>query len=134
MGIHRRVEVKDGYVIKTARNRISRYCNQVEWELSGTNRYFAKCLMVFPDFRELRMERVEIPGMMTRMRYARFMRMELKGAGVSDIRWYNVGKMHGHPVLYDYGGNFVLLRLLARKARDAIAGRRAVRSRRIVVR
>ena len=118
MGIHRKVQLKNSYVIKVARNRISRECNRVEWELSDTSRYFAKCPMVSPDYRELRMERVQIPGVLTRMKYAKFLRKELKG--ISDIHWYNVGETHGHPVLYDYGGTLIILRLIARKIRLAI--------------
>ena len=123
MGIHRKVELKNSHVVKIARNRISRYCNQLECELSGSSIFLAPVISHSEDFSEISMVRVSIPGIGTRMRHARFLRRELRGTRISDIRWYNVGEWSGRPVLYDYGGSLVIIRIIARKIRSEFATR-----------
>lgn len=113
MGTHRKVEILDDYVIKKARTKTSRYCNEMEATLSGTNPYLAKVIEVSSDYSYLKMERVKIPKFTKRLLYARYLKIELKG--ISDIHWFNIGEKNGKPVLFDYGQNFVLSRLIIRK-------------------
>ena len=110
IGFHRKVTLYDSHVVKTARNRVSRYCNKIEAELSGSSPYLARVLSVSEDFSTLKMERVVIPGLMERIRISHALKKKL--GRFSDLHWYNVGLKDGTPVLYDYGGTFVIFRII----------------------
>jgi hypothetical protein len=116
MGFHREVEIAEDYVIKRARNKISVYCNKTEVERSGSSEYLAKVIETSDDFKVIKMERVDIPSLRTRLRYARLLKRQLKG--LSDIHWYNIGEKNGIPMLYDYGDTLVIWRILFRKLRN----------------
>jgi hypothetical protein len=113
MGFHRSIEICENHVIKKARNRYSAYCNQLEAERSGSSKYLALVLDYSPDFSMLKMEKVEIPSIIKRLKYSKFLKSELKGIG--DIHWYNIGDKNGTPMLYDYGETFIIWRLLFKK-------------------
>ena len=117
IGWHRKVQVYDRIVVKTARNRVSVYCNKLEAELSGTSEYLAKVIEVSPDFRTLTMVKVDTPSFRKRLQYTKFLKKELKD--ISDVHWYNVGERNGKPMLYDYGGTLVTWRLLYRWLKNA---------------
>ena len=118
MGFHRSIEIGEDYVIKTARNRISIYCNKIEVERSGSSEYLAVVIENSPDFKTIKMEKVEIPELIKRLKYARLLKKELKG--FSDIHWYNVGEKDGKPILYDYGGTLVVWRVLYNRLKSLI--------------
>ena len=119
MGFHRSIEIGEDYVIKTARNKISIYCNQLEAEKSGSSEYLALVIESSPDFKIIKMEKVEIPNIIKRLEYTRLLKKELKG--FSDIHWYNVGEKDGKPILYDYGGTLVLWRVLYKRLKSLIS-------------
>lgn len=104
----------EGFVVKVARNGIGRSVNQSEVEAYQEIKspYLCPIIAFSPDFRWITMKRVNIPGIRTRMRYARQIKHALKEYRISDIHFYNVGDIDGTPVIFDYGGMWISPRIL----------------------
>ena len=117
-GIHRSVQINETHVTKTARNRIAIYCNKVEVSRSGTSKYLARVIEFTPDYKIIKMEKVQIPSIKKRLAHAKMLKHELKG--FSDIHWYNIGEKDGMPMLYDYGDTFVLWRIVINKIKKVV--------------
>lgn len=102
------MEYHEDYVLKIAHNTFgyrANYNESIIWKETPVV-MLAEVQHHSPDYFYVRMERVDIPPLIDRIRIAHEIRKELRKIGIriNDVQWYNVGIKDGIPKLFDYGG------------------------------